>query len=134
MRDSVSEQSKVQNPKFKVCLIDGDGVGKEVIPAAAEVLAALGLGIEFIEARAGFEFFKQSGDAIPDATLAAVEGCDVALFGATSSPSTKGGRLSQSNLGDAEGVRFVRQCATCAIAAGELFTASYRSLDCAREH
>jgi homoisocitrate dehydrogenase len=89
MRDSVSEQSKVQNPKFKVCLIDGDGVGKEVIPAAAEVLAALGLGIEFIEARAGFEFFKQSGDAIPDATLAAVEGCDVALFGATSSPSTK---------------------------------------------
>ena len=79
----------VENILIKICLISGDGVGKEVIPAAAEVLAALGLGIEFIEAHAGFEHFEQSGDAIPDATLAAVEACGVALFGATSSPSTK---------------------------------------------
>jgi homoisocitrate dehydrogenase len=74
---------------IKVCLIDGDGIGKEVMPAAAEVLAALGLGIGFVEARAGFEYFMQSGEAIPDATLAAVADCGVALFGATSSPSTK---------------------------------------------
>ncbi len=74
---------------IKVCLIHGDGVGKEVIPAAAEVLASLGLGIEFVEAQAGFEYFTQSGDAIPAATLAAVETCGVALFGATSSPSTR---------------------------------------------
>lgn len=74
---------------IEICLINGDGVGQEVIPAAAEVLAALGLGIEFSEARAGFECFRQSGDAIPDATLAAVEAAGVALFGATSSPSAK---------------------------------------------
>ncbi len=74
---------------IKVCLINGDGIGQEVIPAAAEVLAALGLGIEFAEARAGFEYFRQSGEAIPDATLASVEACGVALFGATSSPSAK---------------------------------------------
>ena len=73
----------------KICLINGDGVGKEVIPAAAKVLAALGLGIEFTEAYAGFEYFKQSGNAIPDETLAEIEACGVALFGATSSPSTK---------------------------------------------
>jgi homoisocitrate dehydrogenase len=73
----------------KICLINGDGIGQEVIPAAAEVLATLSLGIEFAEARAGFEHFKQCGDAIPDATLAEVEACGVALFGATSSPSTK---------------------------------------------
>ncbi len=74
---------------IKICLINGDGIGTEVIPAAAEVLAALGLDSEFCEAQAGFEHFKQCGDAIPDATLAAVEACGVALFGATSSPSTK---------------------------------------------
>ncbi|CAG0970564.1 homoisocitrate dehydrogenase [Anaerolineae bacterium] len=73
----------------KICLINGDGVGKEVIPAAAEVLAALGLGLEFVEAYAGFGHFTHSGDAIPDATLADVAACGVALFGATSSPSTK---------------------------------------------
>ncbi len=74
---------------IKICLINGDGIGREVIPAAAEVLAALGLGIEFVEAPAGFEYFKQSGNAIPDATLAEIEACGVALFGATSSPSAK---------------------------------------------
>lgn len=73
----------------KICLINGDGVGQEVIPAAAAVLAALGLGIDLSEANAGFEFFKQSGNAIPAATLAEIEACGVALFGATSSPSTK---------------------------------------------
>ena len=72
----------------RICLINGDGIGKEVIPAAAEVLAALGLGLELVEAPAGFELFQQRGDAIPDATLAAVADCGVALFGATSSPST----------------------------------------------
>jgi homoisocitrate dehydrogenase len=72
----------------QVCLIPGDGVGKEVIPAAAQVLASLGLGLEFIEAQAGFEYFSRSGDAIPERTLADIAACGVALFGATSSPST----------------------------------------------
>ena len=74
---------------IKICLIAGDGIGQEVIPAAAEVLSALGLDIEFTEAFAGFEYFKQTGNAIPDATLAAVEAAGVAMFGATSSPSTQ---------------------------------------------
>jgi homoisocitrate dehydrogenase len=71
----------------RVCLIPGDGVGKEVIPAAAQILAALGLGLEFSEVPAGFEYFSLSGDAIPERTLAEVEACGMALFGATSSPS-----------------------------------------------
>jgi homoisocitrate dehydrogenase len=71
-----------------IVLIPGDGVGKEVIPAAAEVLAALGLGFEFVEAHAGFEHFQKTGNAIPDETLADVEAAGVALFGATASPST----------------------------------------------
>lgn len=73
----------------KICLIPGDGIGQEVIPAAAEVLGSLGLSLEFVEAEAGFEYFQASGEAIPDKTLAAIESAGVALFGATSSPSTK---------------------------------------------
>jgi len=71
-----------------IVLINGDGVGQEVIPAAAEVLAALGLGLKFVEAHAGFEHFQKTGNAIPDETLAEVETADIAMFGATSSPST----------------------------------------------
>lgn len=72
----------------RVVLIPGDGVGREVIPVAAEVLAALGLGLTFVEAHAGFEHFQRAGNALPDETLAEVEAAGVALFGATSSPST----------------------------------------------
>jgi len=71
-----------------IILIPGDGVGQEVIPAAAEVLAALGLGFKFVEADAGFEHFQRTGNAIPDETLADVEAAGVALFGATASPSS----------------------------------------------
>ncbi len=73
----------------RVCLIPGDGVGQEVIPAAAQILASLALGLDFVEAPAGFEHFTNSGDSIPQRTLAEVEACGVALFGATSSPSTQ---------------------------------------------
>jgi homoisocitrate dehydrogenase len=71
----------------RIVLIPGDGVGQEVIPAAAEVLAALGLGLQFVERPAGFEHFRRTGNAIPDETLAEVEAAGLALFGATSSPS-----------------------------------------------
>jgi homoisocitrate dehydrogenase len=72
----------------RIVLIPGDGIGKEVVPAAAEVLAALGLGLKFTEAHAGFEHFQKTGNSLPDETLADIQAAGVALFGATSSPST----------------------------------------------
>jgi homoisocitrate dehydrogenase len=71
-----------------ICLIPGDGVGQEVIPAAAEVLQALNLDLTFVEAEAGFACFKEHGSALPDETLALARQSDAVLFGATSSPST----------------------------------------------
>ncbi len=72
-----------------IVLIPGDGVGQEVIPAAADVLAALGLGLRFVTAPAGYAHFQRTGNAIPDETLADIASAGVALFGATSSPSTR---------------------------------------------
>ncbi len=72
-----------------VCLIPGDGVGKEVIPAAARVLEALNIGITFTHAEAGWDCFQQHGDALPQATIDAIISAGRALFGATQSPSTK---------------------------------------------
>lgn len=70
-----------------ICLIPGDGVGQEVIPAAARVLQSLGLDLNFTEADAGFDCFQKGGEALPDATLAKARQADAVLFGATSSPS-----------------------------------------------
>ena len=74
---------------YSICLIPGDGVGQEVIPAAAEVLRATGLPIEFVWADAGWACFERSGDPLPPATVEAVQACGVALFGATQSPMSK---------------------------------------------
>jgi homoisocitrate dehydrogenase len=72
-----------------ICLIPGDGVGQEVIPAAAQTLEALGLGIRFTHAEAGWGCFEKHGNALPEATIQAITEAGLALFGATQSPSTK---------------------------------------------
>jgi len=71
-----------------ICLIPGDGVGQEVIPAAARVLAAIRPDLNFVQADAGWECFERCGTALPAATVAAVADADVTMFGATQSPST----------------------------------------------
>jgi homoisocitrate dehydrogenase len=70
-----------------ICLIPGDGVGREVIPAAARALQAVAPGIDFTDADAGWDCFQRCGSALPDATRAAIAAADATLFGATQSPS-----------------------------------------------
>ncbi|KAJ1918187.1 homoisocitrate dehydrogenase [Mycoemilia scoparia] len=76
-------------------LIPADGIGKEVIPAARQVLEALPSDlmpakIQFEDLDAGFELFQKTGTALPEETIQALKGhCDGALFGAVSSPSHK---------------------------------------------
>lgn len=71
----------------EICLIPGDGIGREVIPAAARVLATVCPDLSFRTAAAGWACFQQQGTALPDETVAAVERADATLFGATQSPS-----------------------------------------------
>jgi len=71
-----------------ICLIPGDGVGREVIPAAERVLVAIRPDLSFVEADAGWDCFERCGTALPDATVAAVAAADATMFGATQSPST----------------------------------------------
>ena len=73
----------------KLCVIPGDGIGREVIPAAVCVLRRLIPGLELIEAEAGWDCFIQHGVSVPQATLDAVKECGAALFGAVSSPSNR---------------------------------------------
>jgi len=72
-----------------ICLIPGDGIGKEVVPAARRLLEATGLDLTFVEAEAGWATFERHGTSVPDATLEAVKAADATLAGAFTSPSRK---------------------------------------------
>lgn len=72
---------------LSLCVIEGDGIGKEVIPAAVEVLKAVLPDLQIHKARAGWQTFQELGVSVPDETLAMARSCGAALFGAVSSPS-----------------------------------------------
>ncbi|KAF4121758.1 homoisocitrate dehydrogenase [Geosmithia morbida] len=77
---------------LRIGLIPGDGIGKEVIPAGRRILEALpsslNLKFDFVDLKAGFETFEQTGAALPDQTVEVLKSeCDGALFGAVSSPT-----------------------------------------------
>jgi len=84
---------------FRLCVIEGDGIGHEVIPAAVEVLAATGLNFETLYAAAGWDCFQEQGTALPSETLEVARASDVILFGAISSPSQRVEGYSSPILG-----------------------------------
>ncbi len=75
--------------KYRIAMIPGDGIGREVVEAAALVLEQLDIDFQFEWLSAGWDAFEQTGSALPAATLEAVHTCDGAIFGAVSSPSSR---------------------------------------------
>jgi len=75
----------------RICRIPGDGIGHDVIEAATIVLDALDLGIEWVDAEAGWCCWEKYGTTVPDATWKALESSECCLFGAiTSRPGIPG--------------------------------------------
>ncbi|CAB3289335.1 Homoisocitrate dehydrogenase [Methanocaldococcus lauensis] len=70
---------------IKVCVIEGDGIGKEVIPEAVKILKELG-DFEIIKGEAGLECLKKYNNALPEDTIEKAKEADVILFGAITSP------------------------------------------------
>src|SRR5947209_6015675 len=69
-----------------IVLIPGDGIGREVIPAVAEIVRALVPDARFTQAEAGFGAYERYGTPLPDTTLAACRDADAILFGAVTTP------------------------------------------------
>jgi homoisocitrate dehydrogenase len=76
-----------QPQTLELCVIEGDGIGREVIPAAIDVLLRVAPDVQIRTASAGFECFQQNGTSLPEETLQAARDCTAVLFGATSSPA-----------------------------------------------
>ncbi len=77
----------IKTQAASVLMIAGDGVGLEVVPAAADVLAALAPDLVFSQADAGWNCYQRFGNALPEQTLERARYSDAIIFGATQSPS-----------------------------------------------
>ncbi len=97
--DETNQAPTRQRSSLRLCVIEGDGIGHEVIPAAVEVLARTGLAFEAIHAPAGWDCFCETGVALPEETVETARCCDAIFFGAVSSPSHKVEGYSSPILG-----------------------------------
>lgn len=67
---------------MKLAVIEGDGIGREVIPAAVKVLDAFGLDFEKVPLELGYARWERTGTAISNSDMETIKGCDAVLFGA----------------------------------------------------
>lgn len=67
---------------YKIAVVPGDGIGKEVMQATIEVLDALGIDFEYAYGDAGDECLEKNGTALPKETLDLIRQADACLFGA----------------------------------------------------
>ena len=72
---------------MKLCVIEGDGIGREVVPAAIRVLRRVVPALDVVTAAAGWETFQATGQALPEETVSTAINARAVLFGACSSPS-----------------------------------------------
>ncbi len=71
--------------KYRIALLPGDGIGRDVMDAALIVLDALKLNAEYVEGDVGWEFWKKEGNPLPDRTIELLKTADACLFGAITS-------------------------------------------------
>ncbi len=55
--------------RYRIALLPGDGIGPEVTTATRTVVDATGLGIEWLECRAGHDFSLPHDDVRNDASV-----------------------------------------------------------------
>ena len=73
--------------KYKVAVLPGDGIGKDVTDAAIKVLDAVGFSelAEYTWGDIGWEFWKTEGNPLPDRTIELLKQSDCCLFSAITS-------------------------------------------------
>jgi 3-isopropylmalate dehydrogenase len=79
--------------KYRIAILPGDGIGKEVIEAAIVVLKRLNLDADYLFGDIGWEFWCKEGKALPERTTKLLKETDACLFGAiTSKPKEDAAR------------------------------------------
>jgi isocitrate/isopropylmalate dehydrogenase len=85
LRDRKIDNRRIHMPKYRIAVLPGDGVGKDVIEAAMIVLGKMAVDAEFIYGDIGWDFWCREGNALPDRTIKLLKETDACLFGAITS-------------------------------------------------
>ncbi len=86
-------------PKYRIAILPGDGVGRDVVEATLPVLEKAGLDAEYVHGDIGWEFWAKEGNALPDRTIKLLKETDACLFGAiTSKPKEDADRELDPSL------------------------------------
>ncbi len=67
---------------YKIAVIPGDGIGKEVMEATLHVLEAIDVEFDYTFADAGDEYMEKTGVPLPQETVDIVKSSQACLFGA----------------------------------------------------
>ena len=81
--------------KYKIVVLLGDGVSREVIPEAVKALKAAqevvtGLELNFVEFECGFEYYQKTGEPWPPQAYETCKESDAILYGAVGLPGVEG--------------------------------------------
>jgi len=87
---------------YKVAVIPGDGTGPEVVNEGIKVLnaagAKFGFAIDYTNYNLGGEYYKATGEVLPDDQVAALAQSDAIYLGAIGHPEVKPGILEKGIL------------------------------------
>ncbi|MDN7025297.1 isocitrate/isopropylmalate dehydrogenase family protein [Methanoculleus sp. FWC-SCC1] len=76
----------------RIAVVEGDGIGHEVIPVARSVLGAVRPDFEFFDVEVGYGRWERTGSACDSGTIADLRSADAILFGAVTTPPDPGYR------------------------------------------
>ncbi|HUV24939.1 MAG TPA: isocitrate/isopropylmalate dehydrogenase family protein [Methanomassiliicoccales archaeon] len=76
----------------KIVVIEGDGIGPEVIRSTVRAVQTTGANVELIEAEMGLDCQRRNGSYLPQETVDSLEVSDACLFGAITSSTDPGYR------------------------------------------
>lgn len=87
---------------YKIGVIEGDGVGPEVVSWGVSVLEAAsrlgGLNFEFVKAPVGGTAFLETGKVLPEESLHTLQGCHAILKGPMGRPDIEAGIVERDGI------------------------------------
>jgi tartrate dehydrogenase/decarboxylase/D-malate dehydrogenase len=77
--------------RHRIASIAGDGIGREVVPAARSVLdaacARVGVSLDYLELPWGCDYYLETGRMMPADGIEQLRGCDAIFLGAVGAPA-----------------------------------------------